>query len=236
MPRAKLPRTKKCYKIVKLAQIILERRRREQKEVVALDPLHELIRRGPVILDLVRFVDDDEIPAVAKDRLGVVLAARSIVRSDALRDVIPVFRIRRRRKAFEELALELSLPLHHQGSWRQNEHTTREPADEQFLEDDTRFDRLPEPYLVGQDRAAPHRTSEDTPCDFDLMRELLDRVGVERDEAIEAWRQRDALGLTANRCPEKGARWFLDSAGEFGECTLVDGPEIILGCYGSGHR
>ena len=46
----------------------------------------------------------------------------------------------------------------------------------------------------------------------------------------------DALGLTANRCPEKGARWFLDSAGEFGECTLVDGPEIVLGCYGSGHR
>ena len=73
-------------------------------------------------------------------------------------------------------------------------------------------------------------------CDLDLMGQLLDRVRVERDEAIEPRREGDALSLAANLRPEKGAWWFLHPARELGERSLVDGPEIVFGCCGSGHQ
>ena len=172
---------------------------------------------------------------MAKDLLGVPCAACAVIGRDGFHRVLPFIGIRRRGEALEELALQLSLPLHHERGRREDQHTTRESSNEQLLEDDPRLDGLTESDLVGED-GAPSHLSKDAARDLDLMGQLFDRVGVEGDEAIEARRQRNALGFAADVGPETGARWLLEPASEFGQRALVDGPKIVFGCCGSGHR
>src|SRR4051812_22604600 len=69
LPGAELAGAEQGDEVVELAQVVLQRSRREEQQVIAVDLLQESIRRGAVILDLVRFIDDHEVPAVAKDLL-----------------------------------------------------------------------------------------------------------------------------------------------------------------------
>src|SRR3954468_7231170 len=235
LPRAELPGAEQRDEVVELAQVVLKGSRREEQEVIAVDLLQEPVRRGAVILDLVGFVDDHEVPAVAKDLLGVACTAGAIVGRDRFDGVLPLVRIRRRGEALEELALQLSLPLHHERGGREDEHPAREAAYEQLLEDDPRLDGLAESDLVGEDCASAH-LPKDASRDLDLVGELLDGVGVERDETVEAGRERDPLGLASKLCPDERAWRLLQSARELGERALIDGPEIVCGCCGNGHR
>src|SRR3954447_7917036 len=235
LPGAELARAEQCDEVVELAQIVLEGSRREEQQVIAVDLLQEPIRRGAVILDLVGFVDDHEVPAVAKNLLRVACAASAVIGRNRLRGMLPLVGVRRRSDPLEELALQLSLPLHHERGGRENEHTAREAAYEQLLEDDPRLDGLAESDLVGEDCASAHLT-KNASRDLDLVGELLDGVGVERDETVEAGRQRDALRLASKLCPDEGTWRLVESARELGERALIDGPEIVCGCCGNGHR
>src|SRR3954471_14774146 len=178
LPGAELAGSEQGDEVVELAEIVLQRRCREQQEIVAIELLNELVTRGRVMLDLVLFVDDDEVPSMAQDRFGVSLADGAVVGNDRLRNASPIVRISGRVESLEELALELSLPLGHQGSWREDQDATRQTADRELLEDDSRFDRLAEPHLVGED-VSPAHLAQYGASDLDLVRQLLDRVRVE---------------------------------------------------------
>src|SRR3954470_10279813 len=213
LPGAELSRPEQRDEVVELAQIVLEGSRCEEQQVIAVDLLQEPVRRSAVILDLVCFIDDHEVPAVAKDLLRVARAAGAIVGRNRLRGMLPLVGVRRRGEALEELALQLSLPLHHERRGRENEHTAREAAHEQLLEDDACLDGLAESDLVSEDGASAH-LAKDASRDLDLVGELLDGVGVERDEAIKAGRQRDPLGLASKLCPDERACRLLEPARE----------------------
>src|SRR5213080_1118147 len=79
VPRTELAGPEQGDEVVELAQVVLERSRSEEQQVIAVDLLEESIGRGAVILDLVRFIDNDEVPAVAKDLLRVARAAGSVI-------------------------------------------------------------------------------------------------------------------------------------------------------------
>src|SRR5205807_400984 len=97
-------------------------------------------------------------------------------------------------EALEELLRELSLPLAHQGRGREDEGAAREPPDRQLFVDDARLDRLTQPHLVGED-GAPAHVAQHALSHVDLVGQLLDRVGIECDQPVEARHQRDALRL-----------------------------------------
>ena len=202
LPGAELAGSEQGDEVVQLAEIVLQRCRREQEQIVAIELLNEFVAGGRVILDLVRLVDDDEIPSLAQDGLRVTLADGAIVRDDCFGNSPPIVGIGGRIESLEELALELSLPLRHQGRRREDQHAAREAANSQLLEDDPRLDRFAEPHFVSENGAAAH-VSQDIAGYLDLMRELLDRVRVERDQAIESRGQRDPLRLASNGCPEE---------------------------------
>src|SRR5688572_13106295 len=68
--------------VIELAEVVLERSRGEQQDVVALDFLEELVARGRFILDLVGLVDDDQVPSVPQDLAAVLFRDRPVVRDD----------------------------------------------------------------------------------------------------------------------------------------------------------
>jgi len=70
-PRAELSGAEQGDEVVQLAQVVLQRRRREQQDEVALDLLDEFVRRAAVALDLVRLVHDHEVPMMPQNLLGV---------------------------------------------------------------------------------------------------------------------------------------------------------------------
>src|SRR5207245_9016632 len=53
LPGAELARSEQRDEVVQLAQVVLERRRREQQDEVALDPLDELVGGAALALHLV---------------------------------------------------------------------------------------------------------------------------------------------------------------------------------------
>src|SRR5690348_3947279 len=140
---------------------------------------------------------------------------------------MPVVRVGGRIESLEELRLELSLPLRHEGRGRHDQYATREAANGELLEDDPRLDRLAEAHLVGEDGAAAHLTQH-AARDLDLMGKLLDRVRVEGDESLESRRESDSLCLTSKLDPRTGARRLDDTAGELRERALVDCPQLAF--------
>src|SRR5256885_8994842 len=234
-PGAELARPEERHKVVELPQIVLQWRRGEEQQIISVDLLNESIRGGAVILDLVCLIDDDEVPALAQYQLCVTGTASAVVRRDGLRDVLPVIGNGWRGEAFEELALELPLPLYHQGCRGENEHATHEAANEQLLEDDAGLDRLAEPDLVSED-GTPSHVTQNASVDLDLMGQLLDGIGIQGDQSIEAGRQGDLFRLAADGCPEERSGWRFEAASEFRQRPLVDGPEVVLGYFASCHR
>src|SRR5205814_4300199 len=118
---AELPGAEQRDEVVQLAQIVLQRRRREQQDKIALDLLDEFVRCAAVALDLVRLVHDHEVPMMPQNLLGVSPGARAVVRYDRAGDALPIVRIRRSLEALKELLLQLSLPLSHQRCRREDE-------------------------------------------------------------------------------------------------------------------
>jgi hypothetical protein len=121
---------------------------------------------------------------------------------------------------------KVSAPLLDECGGREDERAADESTHRQLLEDDPCLDRLPEPHLVGQDGAPAEGTPEDALGDVDLVRELLDRVRVEGDEAIEAGDERDALGVTTELEPVARGSRPGDRLGKRGQGLLVDRPEV----------
>src|SRR2546427_12853661 len=60
--------------------------------------------------------------------------------------------------------------------------------------------RLPEAHLIGEDRAAAH-VAQDALGHVDLVRQLLDGVGVERDQPVETGDQSNPFGLAPQLVP-----------------------------------
>jgi hypothetical protein len=124
---------------------------------------------------------------MTQDLAAVLHGYGAVVGHDRTSRVFPVRGVGGRVEPLEEFALQLALPLLDERCRAEDEYTPRESANHELLEDDSGLDRLAEPDLVGEDRAAGHGAAEHTRGDVDLVRELLDCVGVERDEAVEAW-------------------------------------------------
>src|SRR5882762_1013905 len=234
-PGAELSRPQQRDEVVQLAQVVLQRRRREQQDEVAFDFLNELVGRAALALDLVRLVHDHEVPAVPQDLLGMPARARAVVRHDRLGDVQPVAGLARRVEALEELLLELALPLPHERGRRQDQHAAGEPANRELLVDDARLDRLAEAHLVGQDGAAAH-VAQHPLGDVDLVRQRLDRVRVECDQPFEARDQGDPFRLTPQFVPGAVGRGRLEPFRERLEGVLVYRPDVLGWRSGQGQN
>src|SRR3989475_10725970 len=83
--------------------------------------------------------------------------------------------------------------------------------------------RLPEAHLIGEDRAAAH-VAQDALGHVDLVRQLLDGVGVERDQPVETGDQSNPFGLAPQLVPGAIGRWVLALFGRQREGTLGDPP------------
>src|SRR5439155_2419430 len=217
--------------VVQLAQVVLQRRRREQQDEVALDLLDELVGCAAVALDLVRLVHDHEIPVVPQDLLGVAARARPVVRHDrpGAGNAVPVFRIGRRLEPLEELPLQLALPLAHERGRREDQHAAGEPANRQLLVDDARLDRFAETDFVGEDGAAAHLPQHPL-GDVDLVGQLLDRVGVEGDRPVGAGHKGGPRRLAPQVVPGALGRRAPELLGEHRERALVYGPDVCGWC------
>src|SRR5207237_1198042 len=141
-------------------------------------------------------------------------------------NALPVVGLGRGLEALEELLLELALPLAHERGGRQDQHAAGEAADRQFFIDDARLDRLAEADLVGEDGAAAH-VAQHALGHVDLVGQLLDRVGVERDQPVEAGDEGDALRLAPQLVPGTIGRRSLDLVDEELQGPLVDRPGVV---------
>src|SRR5688572_23338775 len=113
-PGTELTRTQQRDEVVELAEVVLERSRSEQQNVVALDFLEELVARGRFVLDLVGLVDDDQVPSVSQDLAAVLFRDRPVVRDDRAARTIPLVGVGDGGELFEEFAFELAAPLFNQ--------------------------------------------------------------------------------------------------------------------------
>ena len=223
LPRAELPGAEQGDEVVQLAQVVLQRRRREQQDKIALDLLDELVRRAAVALDLVRLVHDHEVPMVPQNLFGVAAGARAVVRHDRAGDALPVVGIGRGVEVLKELLLQLALPLPHQRCRREDERAAGQAANRQLPVDDARLDRLAEPDFVGEDRAAAH-LPQHALGNVDLVRQLLDGVGAQRDEPVEARDERDVLRLAPQLVPGARRGRSVELPGKEVQRAFVDRP------------
>src|SRR5688572_26149024 len=110
-PGAELTWPQQGDEVVELAEVVLERSRSEQQDVVTLDFLEELVARGRLVLDLVGLVDDDQVPSVSQDLAAVLFRDRPVVRDDRAARTIPLVGVGDGVELFEEFAFELTAPL-----------------------------------------------------------------------------------------------------------------------------
>ena len=225
-PGAELTRAQERDEVVQLAEIVLERRRGEEEDVVALDLLEKLVARGRLVLDLVCLVDDDEVPLVPQDLAAVLRGDRAVVRDDRARV--------RSHSSGSEIAsnssknLLSSSPCHWSTSDAGQRMSTRlaSPRTLSSLRMMPASIVLPSPTSSARMRAAGHGAAEDAGGDVDLVGQLLDRVGVERDEAVEAGDEGELLRLTTKVEPGLVRGLGREGVRQGGEGGLVDGPEV----------
>src|SRR5206468_10838476 len=133
--------------------------------------------------------------------------------------------------ALEELLLQLALPLTNGRRRRQDQRAAGKPANRELLVDDARLDRLAEPHLVGEDGAAAHVAQH--PLRYvDLVGQLRDRVGLERDQPVEPRDEGDPLGVAPQLVPGTLGRRPLELLGEQLERPFVHRPGIVRRCGG----
>src|SRR3989449_6721728 len=87
---------------------------------------------------------------------------------------------------------------------------------------------------VGEDGAAAH-VAQHPLGHVDLVGQLLDRVGVEGDQPVEARDQGDPFRLAPQLVPGALGRGFLELVGERLEGALVDRPGVVGEWVGSRH-
>src|SRR5918992_2823038 len=104
-PGAELSGTQQRHEVVELAEIVLEWRRGEEEDVVALDLLEKLVAGGVLVLDLVCLVDDDEVPPVPQDLAAVLHGYGAVVGHGRAPRVFPVRGVGWRVELLEEFAL-----------------------------------------------------------------------------------------------------------------------------------
>jgi hypothetical protein len=129
-------------------------------------------------------------------------------------------------EALAELLPQLALPLAHERGRREDQHAAGQPADGQLLVDDARFDRLAEAHFVGQDGAAAHLAQHPL-GDVDLVGQLLDGVGADGEEPVEAWHERESFRFAPQLVPRAVGRRGLQLLGERGERAFVYRPDIL---------
>src|SRR6266702_7733206 len=86
--------------------------------------------------------------------------------------------------------------------------------------------RSTSPSACCEDGAAAH-LAQHALGDVDLVGQLLDRVGVERDQPVEARHERDPLGLATQVVPGSVCGRTLELLREQLERTLVDRPRLV---------
>lgn len=113
-PRAELTRPQQRDQVVQLTQVVLERRRGEQQQVVLVEVADHLVGARAVVLDLVRLVHDHQVPVPLQDLVGMPPVHGPVIRDDAARRLPPLGGLLGRRELLEELRLQLRLPLAHE--------------------------------------------------------------------------------------------------------------------------
>src|SRR5947207_4662724 len=78
--------------------------------------------------------------------------------------------------------------------------------------------------------------SQDALGHVDLVRQLLDGVGVERDQPVETGNERNPLRLPPQLVPGAIGGWLLELFDEQRERTLVDRPGVVGKRVGVGQR
>ena len=146
---------------VKLHQIILNGGGGEQEHIALTNLVDKLPGQRIAILELVRFVDHQQIKLATEDRIALVFEFGAVNADDpapflVARYLFPLCPRLHHRKRFVELAIEFLAPLFGQRSRGQDQHRAHQPAHDQLFHDDARFDRLAQPDLVGQQGAATH--------------------------------------------------------------------------------
>ena len=226
------------------------RRGRHQQQVPGLraDALGEAVAAGFLQLvaeevggELVRFVEDDEVPGFGAELVLELLVARHLVEADD--EVVEVLEgIAGRRGTFEfagehaeleaELLEEFVAPLLGQAAGGNDEDAAGIGAHDQLADVEPGHDGLSGARVVGEDEAerlaGQHRLVDRR----DLMRQRVHVRGVDRHHGVEEEGEVDALGfdgeLEGGPVAIEGPRAFGGGDGDrrevrFGEQAFPDG-------------
>ena len=155
-----MARLQEREQIVQLQQIVLHRRGAEQEQVPPLQGVDQPpVLRGAV-LAVMGLVDDHQVPGDFGHELSPFAALGKGHRREHAVRILPVFQAvgragaRRSGELQVELRREFLAPLRHQGRRNQDEHPLGQPPQQVFPQQQTRFDRLAQPHLVGQQHTA----------------------------------------------------------------------------------
>ena len=102
--------------------------------------------------ELVDFVDDDEIPRVARQTLRV--DSREVQADDQLVNVEPISAACSDSELFAELLLQLFGPLVSKRRWADHQHPPSQAPHDELLGDKARLDCLSESDFVGQESSS----------------------------------------------------------------------------------
>ncbi len=193
--------------VVQLAQVVVDRRGRQHQHVLLCHAGHELVDLRRAVLQLVGFVDDQEVVLQIVDDARVRLLLGCVQGGDHPVVRLPVGRLAGEDlEALAEFGEHLLLPLRGERRRHQDEDLARQPAHNQLLHDDAGLNRLAEANLVAEQHAGAHLL-QGGQRRLELVGVVDDINQVETEEALEAAHAGELLGAQA-QIVEPGRVWL----------------------------
>ncbi len=193
--------------VVKLAEIVLHRRRRQQKQEALVERVHQFVALARAVAQMMGLVNDDEVEAAVDEARGMFAPARQSERSDQARlvpepiRVVPQQRVMGGRARNVELGLELLPPLPDERGRSEHERALDHPTQQILLEHHAGLDGLAESDLVGEQHAAA-KLLEHLAHSLDLVPEGFDLAQVRQaQQLVEALREAEMGEALAQPVP-----------------------------------
>jgi hypothetical protein len=128
--RAELPGPQQRDEVVQLAHVVLHRRRGQEQEIARGEPVQKLPGERLLVLQPMRFVDDDQIEGSRRHLVAVAKELRGIHRREEQRLLPPGGAVLQHREFQIELPSKLLIPLLYQGRRHEDERALHETAQE----------------------------------------------------------------------------------------------------------